>query len=236
LVGSEMCIRDRELKLPVDQSENIAGAAVRIRNDVGVAISANSSEYVGLSASTESGTAIVAQSTTGWAGNFIGPLHTSARLAINYASPTTFKIACNGDAAKPGGGSWSVLSDARLKRNIQPLHGALDRVLGLRGVTFEYTDEAAERGLALPGEQIGLIAQEVEKVFPDWVGQDEDGTKYVTEHGTTALFVEALRELRNEKGLGGAEALEQLGRQAAEIEELKRQVAELKQMLGQAAR
>ena len=44
-----------------------------------------------------------------------------------------------------------------------------------------------------------LFAQEVEKVFPDWVHQRDDGYKAVTFRGFEALTVEALRELRSEK-------------------------------------
>ena len=44
-----------------------------------------------------------------------------------------------------------------------------------------------------------MIAQEVEKVFPDWVHQRDDGYKAVTFRGFEALTVEALRELRSEK-------------------------------------
>ena len=92
---------------------------------------------------------------------------------------------------------WSVLSDVRLKKNVNPLEGVLERLLALRGVAFEYKDPQSP--LTLPGRQIGLIAQEVEKVFPDWVAQDADGRKYVTVRGLEALVVEALRELRQEK-------------------------------------
>ncbi|MCA1779879.1 MAG: tail fiber domain-containing protein, partial [Xanthomonadaceae bacterium] len=42
------------------------------------------------------------------------------------------------NAFKPGGGSWASSSDARLKKNIEPLRGALPRLLQLAGVTFEY--------------------------------------------------------------------------------------------------
>jgi hypothetical protein len=75
----------------------------------------------------------------------------------------------------------------------------LDRLLSLKGYTFEYSEEAIENRLALPGEQIGFIAQEVAEVFPDWVDQDKDGYLYITERGTTALLIEGLRELRAEK-------------------------------------
>jgi hypothetical protein len=67
-------------------------------------------------------------------------------------------------------------------------------------------------GLALPGTQIGLLAQEVERVFPDWVEKDAQGFRYVTERPTTALMVKALRDLRAEKDA----AIDALKNQAAE--------------------
>ncbi len=113
--------------------------------------------------------------------------------------PGNFDFAVNGTAAKTGGGSWSVLSDERLKRDIKPMAGTLDRLLRLRGYTYEYNDDVVASRAALPGTQIGLLAQEVERVFPDWVGLDQSGFRYVTERSTTALMVEALRDLRAEK-------------------------------------
>jgi hypothetical protein len=94
-----------------------------------------------------------------------------------------------------------VISDARLKTAIRPLDGALARLLRLRGVRFEYAGDTTSDGLALPaGEQIGFLAQEVREVFPAWVGETGDGHLFVGERGSTALLVEALRELtaRNE--------------------------------------
>lgn len=90
-----------------------------------------------------------------------------------------------------------AFSDARLKKNIEPLRGTLQRLLRLSGVTFEYKNP--EKSFGLPGRQTGMIAQEVEKVFPEWVDEDEEGYKYVTFRGFEALTVEALRELRQEK-------------------------------------
>ncbi len=102
-----------------------------------------------------------------------------------------------GPCAKPGGGSWSNSSDRRLKKNIRDLDGTLEKVLSLRGVSFEYIDPEAINELS--GERIGMIAQEVERVFPDWVDEGADGYKFLTVRGFTALTVEALRELRAEK-------------------------------------
>ncbi|MCB0338213.1 MAG: tail fiber domain-containing protein [Bdellovibrionales bacterium] len=127
----------------------------------------------------------------------------------------SFDFEVNGVAAKPGGGSWAVASDARLKKNVEPIENSLEKVLALRGVTFEYIDpkEVHEQ----PGVQTGMIAQEVEKVFPEWVIEGADGYKRISVKGFEALMVEALRELRAEKD--------------AEIEELRLQIEEIKAQL-----
>lgn len=106
-----------------------------------------------------------------------------------------------------------MFSDARLKKNVQPLEGALDRLMRLQGVTFEYKDPVAIH--ELPGTQIGMIAQEVEKVFPDWVDTAPNGMKRVSVHGFEALTVEALRELRKEKD----EKLAEVETTAADVSE-----------------
>lgn len=78
-------------------------------------------------------------------------------VGINTTDPLGFTFSVNGSASKPGGGSWSLYSDARLKRDIRPLEGTLDRLLALRGVTFEYVDPEAIH--ELPGTRIGMVAQ-----------------------------------------------------------------------------
>lgn len=123
-------------------------------------------------------------------------------IGYSYSSVPDNGLRVRGDAIKTGGGSWSAPSDRRLKTNIEPLaDGVLTTLLQLRGHTFEFTEAAIERGIAEAGIQTGFIAQEVAEVFPDWVGGSEDDFYYVTERGTTALLVEALRELdqRNEE-------------------------------------
>lgn len=121
----------------------------------------------------------------------------------NTNSPTSgterFRFQSDGIALKPGGGAWGVLSDPRAKHDIAPLAGTLDKLMSLRGYSFLYNDDRIASGLAHPGTQIGLMADEVARVFPDWVSTDATGTRYVTERATTALMVEALRDLRAEK-------------------------------------
>lgn len=60
-------------------------------------------------------------------------------------------------------------SDEKLKKNIEPVSDALSKVLRLRGRTYDFrTDEFPKMGLT-EGKKYGLIAQELEQVFPDMV-------------------------------------------------------------------
>lgn len=138
----------------------------------------------------------------------------------NFDARFIFKT--DGNAFKPGGGAWSSSSDRRLKHDIMPLEGSLDRLLGLRGVTFEYNDP--KRAGACEGTMTGFIAQDVEPIFPRWVSTDAEGYKAITITGFEALTVEALRELRKEKDAQIAEKDEQ-------IAELREQVQDLYQRL-----
>jgi hypothetical protein len=96
----------------------------------------------------------------------------------------------------PIGGGVVLPSDRRLKENVAPLTGALDSLLQLRGVTFTWTEPDKHNGAA--EMQIGLIAQEVEQVFPHWVSTNEEGYKQLAIRGFEALTVEALRTLSTE--------------------------------------
>jgi hypothetical protein len=118
----------------------------------------------------------------------------SADLTIDSAG--VFQV-YNATAIKPTGTTWSNPSDARLKRDVRPLENTLDRVLQLRGVTFEYANP--DQGLHPAGRHTGFIAQEVQQVFPDWVGSTPDGYLTVGPNGFEAMTVEALRDLRAEK-------------------------------------
>lgn len=83
------------------------------------------------------------------------------------------------------------VSDMRLKRDIQPLTGALDKINALRVVTFDWKDPEKYG----KSQQIGFIAQEVEKIFPQWVITKKDGYKALDIYGFEGLVVEGLREL-----------------------------------------
>ena len=111
----------------------------------------------------------------------------------------------------------SSSSDGQWKKNIRPLESSLDKISNLQGVSYEWkTDEYPDFGL-MEGKQIGLVAQNVEKVLPELVSEDKDGYKAVSYTKLTAVLVEAVKELKaqNEK-------------QQVEIERLRSMIKELK--------
>jgi hypothetical protein len=139
---------------------------------------------------------------TGDAGDFTGRVLIIGDLIVE------------GNAYKTGGGSWSFLSDRRVKKSIEPINGALNDFLKLRGVTFEYSNPSAVG--ELPGTHIGMVAQDVEQVFPSWVDAGVDGYKRLTFRGFEAVAVEAVRELAGKTNDAGLRIAE-LERQNAEL-------------------
>lgn len=99
----------------------------------------------------------------------------------------------NGNVEVNGVVSSHIPSDISLKQNVGPLSGALDKLLQLHGVTFEWKEP--EKLGNLTGRQMGMVAQEVEKIFPEWVGETSDGLKSISIRGFEALVVEAFRDL-----------------------------------------
>ena len=89
-------------------------------------------------------------------------------------------------------GNITAYSDATVKDNIQTIEYALEKVLKLRGVEFDRND--------LDGKphQIGVIAQEIEKVIPEVVITNDDGLKSVAYGNLSGLLIEAIKELKAE--------------------------------------
>ena len=90
-------------------------------------------------------------------------------------------------------GSLIHSSDARFKEDIAPIRDALDGILRLRGVTFDWRrDEFPERRFRT-GRDVGFIAQEVGEVYPELVVTDRDGYKSVDYAAVTPILVEAIK-------------------------------------------
>lgn len=84
-------------------------------------------------------------------------------------------------------------SDERLKENIKPLTGALEKVKALQGVTYQWKDRYAGGN----DVKLGFIAQQVETVEPLLVFTNKDENQYKGLHidGIIPLLVEAIKEL-----------------------------------------
>lgn len=84
----------------------------------------------------------------------------------------------------------TAYSDVRVKKNISTIDNALDKVLALRGVTYQRTDMPEN------GEKyhVGVIAQEVEKIVPEVVALDHKGHLNVAYGNMSGLFIEAFKE------------------------------------------
>ena len=82
-------------------------------------------------------------------------------------------------------GTVTTSSDEALKTNIETLNNSLNKVLQLRGVRYDRIDNNET--------QIGLIAQEIEKIIPEVV-YEVNGVKSVSYGNIVALLIEAIKE------------------------------------------
>jgi hypothetical protein len=94
-------------------------------------------------------------------------------------------------------------SDVALKENITNIPDPIEAIKKLNGVLFDwkksYIDErGGEDGYFVRKKDVGVIAQEVEKVLPEAVAQRSDGIKAVKYDRLTCLLIEAVKQL-NEK-------------------------------------
>ena len=80
-------------------------------------------------------------------------------------------------------------SDARLKKDIDPINLGLEAILQLEGKTYKWSDTSRSQQT-----HIGLIAQEVEKVIPEVVTEDENGFKAIAYAKLTTILIEAIKE------------------------------------------
>ena len=94
-------------------------------------------------------------------------------------------------------------SDKRLKENIKPIESALDKAMKLQGVTFDWKENDSILDIK---EDIGFIAQDVQKVVPELVRENDNGMLSMRHQGIAPILLEAIKELK------------------AEIEELKKQI------------
>ena len=121
----------------------------------------------------------------------------NGNVGINNGAPT-FNLDVTGTIRATGtvtGTSFVNSSDRRFKTHIRPLAGALAGVLALRGVRYEWNALGIRHGGTAGAGQVGLIAQEIEAVYPELVLTDTQGYKAVNYAQLTPVLIEAIKEL-----------------------------------------
>jgi hypothetical protein len=103
-------------------------------------------------------------------------------------------------------------SDIRLKQNVRSIDGdgVIDKVRDMTVIQYNYSNEFTKGGTDPDTRYFGVVAQEVEKSFPDAVRSDDNGYKMVSMNALTAILLQAVKD------------------QQKQIDELKKEVEELK--------
>lgn len=136
-------------------------------------------------------------------GNGSSPSSRSDALVVLKSGNTGIKSTKPSQALDVNGnivasGSVTGSSDRRFKKNITPLDNALQKILAMDGVYYHWkTKEFADRDFS-ENRQLGLIAQDVEKIVPEVVITGTDGYKSIDYGKISALLIEALKEQQKE--------------------------------------
>ena len=134
------------------------------------------------------------------------------------AKSDAFVVYSNGNATLAG--DLTINSDARLKDNIQPLGSTLDKLHQIEGKTYTFLKDEEHT------PKIGVLAQEVQAVFPELVTEGADGILSVNYQGLVPVLINAINE--QDAKIAALEV------QNAEIKELKEMVRVLSLQQSQA--
>jgi hypothetical protein len=131
-------------------------------------------------------------------GNVILALPEGGAVGVGTTSPTaTLDVAAGGTTLAD---AWTTRSSRQFKANIQPLEGALEKVVQLQGVSYERKSDGKH--------EIGVVAEDVAQIVPEVVSRDPNTHELqgVDYSRLTALLIEAVKS------------------QQAEIQQLKAQI------------
>jgi hypothetical protein len=120
----------------------------------------------------------------------INPL--GGNVGIGTTNPGSYKLYVNGSLWYQSGGLQG--SDERWKKNISGVKNALEKVINLHGVTYEWKKEEYQDKGFDNGRHYGVLAQEVEKVLPEAVKEDPNGYKGVAYNELIPILIEAIKE------------------------------------------
>jgi hypothetical protein len=119
-------------------------------------------------------------------------------------------LSLRGDGNATLAGTLTQLSDARLKKNILPIRSSLSKLVQLHGYQYQWRDENKDQS-----PQLGVLAQEVKKLFPELVKTDEKGLMSVNYSGLVPVLIDAVKQQQ--------QTIESLEKRLATLEQKIRQ-------------
>lgn len=108
----------------------------------------------------------------------------------------TGSMAISGALTVTGDITAFFTSDARLKTNLELIPNALEKVSEVNGYTFDWNDDAKAMNIGDESTDVGVVAQEIEKVMPEVVKTRANGYKAVNYEKLVPLLIEAIKELK----------------------------------------
>jgi len=194
-------------------TSNVAGTGISVSGATGAVTITNTGVT-----SAVAGTGVTVSGATGAVTFSIGQAVATtsevqfAKVGVGGASDATYELKVTGDIGATGDIVAYISSDKRFKDNVIEITDSLDKVRKIRGVKWDWNNNASEAAKKSPN--VGVIAQEVQQVLPEIVHEREDGYLAVDYTKMAALFIEAIKE------------------QQIQIENLRLEVEDLKKQKG----
>jgi hypothetical protein len=147
------------------------------------------------------------------------------KVGIGTTKPDN-NLTVNGTADKPGGGSWGTYSDGRLKILDGNFTSGLDQIQRIHPVRYRYKEGNA-MGISDQDEHVGVVAQEVQKVIPEAVTENNKGYLLVNNDPIIWTMLNAIKEQQRE--IKRQQSL--LRAQSAAMKSLQAEVCETRESL-----
>ena len=116
-------------------------------------------------------------------------ISTDGKVGIGRTA-ATYQLEVQGDMAATADVIAYLGSDRRLKDNIKPIENPIEKIKQIGGYTFDWNDNQS----TYEGNDVGVIAQEIEKVLPSLVNNRKDGYKGVKYDKIVALLIEGIKD------------------------------------------
>jgi len=123
-------------------------------------------------------------------------INAAGNVGIGTLAPTQL-LSVNGTAGKPGGGTWDVFSDERLKNIKGRYTTGLKALMQLQPLRYEYKSKNP-LGIKSAGEFVGFGAQSVQKIIPEAVTQDSTGYLMIKSDPIIWTMLNAIKEQQKE--------------------------------------